>query len=91
MARANRICKICGKKYYFCPSCTNDSRPSWYGMFHDENCKNIFCILTNAFLEKITPAAAKKQLESCDLSNIASFQPSMQEQIRKIMNRPFMG
>ena len=85
MARANRTCKVCGKKYYYCPSCPDIARPSWYGMFHEENCKNIFYILMDFFLGKITKAGAQKKLETCDLSNLTSFDSGIQKQIRDIM------
>lgn len=85
MSKANRTCKVCGKRYYYCPSCPDDTRPSWYCMFHDENCKNIFQILTDSFLNKIPKYTAKKQLEKCNLSNISSFDPDIQEQIKDIL------
>ena len=85
MARANRTCKVCGKKYYYCPSCPDVTKPSWYGMFHGENCKNIFYILMDSFLSKITKDSARKRLEACDLSDLASFDAGIQKQIRDIM------
>lgn len=85
MAKANRTCKVCGTKYYYCPSCPDELRPSWYGMFHDENCKNIFTILTNHFLGKITKSDAKNQLKKCDLSNKDSFDADTQKQIDELL------
>ena len=54
-------------------------------MFHEENCKNIFYILMDSFLGKITKAGARKKLETCDLSNPTSFDAGIQKQIRDIM------
>lgn len=86
MAKANRTCKICGRKYHYCPSCSGELRPSWYGMFHDENCKNIFYILTDVFLAKTTKAAARKRLSKCDLSEMASFNTDVKKQLDDILH-----
>lgn len=85
MSRANRTCKVCGKRYYYCPSCPDEIKPSWYGLFHEENCKNIFYILMDSFLGKITRSEAKKMLVACDLSNLSSFHEVIRNQIKDIL------
>ena len=43
MARRQRTCYLCGDKYEYCPTCTQDKfKPTWMVEFHSENCKNIF-------------------------------------------------
>lgn len=86
MAKLNRVCKVCGSKYRYCPSCETDLRPTWYAMFHDENCKNIFMILTDEFLKKITTLEAKKELKKCDLSNSDNFTESIKKHLDNVMN-----
>lgn len=68
----NKTCICCGKKYRYCNSCAEDAlKPTWYGIFHNENCKNIYTI-TNDYKSndsnKLTREEAKKLLDGCDLS-----------------------
>lgn len=43
MGKLNRTCFTCGKRYSYCPSCESDKdKPSWYGLFHDLSCKDVF-------------------------------------------------
>lgn len=88
MARTNRVCKICGKKYYFCPNCNENlanPKPSWYESFDSENCKNIFAILVDNFLEKDTNEVTKTKLSDCDLTDIENFDEDTRKQIEDII------
>ena len=83
MGKTNRICKTCGKAYYYCPSCTKSLiSPQWMLMWDTENCKNIFEIVSNYAQGIISKDVARKQLEKCDLKNRYSFK----ENIRKLLD-----
>ena len=85
MARRSRECYLCGAKYSFCGSCTNDrAKPAWMSEFHEENCKNIFDICTRYNLGMISKDEAKTALKECDLSNKESFKSYVQYDIANI-------
>lgn len=80
-----RECYLCGKKYKYCPSCSQDRmKPSWMAEFHEENCKNIFDICTRYNMQMLTKSDAKKALEACDLSNKENFKDFVQRDIANI-------
>lgn len=86
MARRNRECYLCGEKYSYCPTCTNDkNKPSWMAEFHSENCKNIFQICTNFNLGTMTKHEAQAALEQCDLSNKENFKSYVQHDLENIL------
>lgn len=82
----NRVCKVCGKAYRYCPSCEdNGPNENWKILCHDENCMRIFNICTNHFFKKITDAQAVCELEKLDLSNFENFNDTNKKQIKQIM------
>lgn len=87
MKKTNRTCIVCGERYYYCPSCQDDMRPTWHVLFHEENCKNIFNILENHFLEKISTESAYEQLNKCDLSKIDNFREDIKNQATDIIKK----
>lgn len=46
MAKPNRVCKACGKSYYYCPTCGNN-KPSWYKLYDCEECKDTYKALAD--------------------------------------------
>lgn len=86
MARLNRTCKVCGKKYRYCPSCDEDmNMPKWRAMFHDENCMKIFNILSANGVGRVSDIEAKRRLSRCDISAAASFDENIKNHIDVIM------
>lgn len=86
--RNNRTCICCGEKYRYCNSCQEDAlKPSWYGIFHNENCKNIYTI-TNEYKSnngnKLTKEEAKVLLDNCDLSYKDSLHHTIVETLNEI-------
>ena len=74
MGRRTRECLLCGIKYEYCPTCSQDKmKPTWMAEFHDENCKNIFDIATRFNMQLLTKEEAKAAMEKCDLSNKENF------------------
>lgn len=85
MGRRTRECYLCGEKYHYCPTCTQDkSKPTWMVEFHEENCKTIFQLCTDFNMKFLTKDEAKKALSKCNLSNKASFRASVQKTIATI-------
>lgn len=85
MGKRTRECYLCGKKYSYCPTCSQDRmKPAWMAEFHDENCKNIFDICTRFNMNLISKVEAQKALSTCDLSFKESFKGYVQKDIKNI-------
>lgn len=70
----NRICLACGKAYEYCSSCSGSlNTPVWKNIFHTENCKNVFEIVSDYAQNVITKETAKTKLQKCDLSQSNTF------------------
>ena len=86
MGRRQRECYLCGFKYEYCPTCSQDrTKPSWMAEFHSENCKDIFDICTRFNMELFTKEEAKEAIEKCDLSNKLNFRPSVQNTLSNLL------
>lgn len=80
-----RECYLCGEKYGYCPSCSQDKyKPAWMATFHSENCKNIFDIATRFNMQLLTKEEAKAVMEQCDLSNKSNFKSYVQRDLENI-------
>lgn len=85
MGRRTRKCYLCGEKYSYCPTCSQDkNKPMWMAEFHSESCKNIFDICTRFNMELMDKDEAAIALLECDLSNKESFKPYVQTDIDNI-------
>ena len=85
MGRRTRECLLCGTKYEYCPTCSQDKmKPSWMAEFHNENCKNIFDICTRFNMQLMDKAEAQVALKECDLSGKANFKPFAQKDFENI-------
>lgn len=85
MGRKTRECYLCGEKYQYCPTCSQDRmKPSWMSEFHDENCKNIFDICTRFNMQLMSKTEARTALSNCDLSQKANFKDYVQRDITNI-------
>lgn len=86
MGKTNRICKTCGKEYYYCSNCDKSlNSPQWMLMWDTENCKNIFEIVSNFDQGIYTKEEASKKLEKCNLKEKYSFNEKISALIDKIM------
>ena len=85
MGRRTRSCYLCGSKYDYCPTCSQDKmKPSWMAEFHSENCKNIFDIATRFNMQLLTKEEAKAAMEQCDLTNKENFKSYVQRDLENI-------
>ena len=84
--QANRVCKTCGKKYFYCSNCDKkNNSPEWMLMWHDENCKNIFEAVSLYIQKKISKEDANKRLQKCDLKVLYSFPDKIRGIIEEII------
>ena len=89
MGRRTRECYLCGEKYEYCPTCSQDKmKPTWMVEFHKENCKVIFDTCTRYNMDMITKEEAKAILDACDLSNKANFKSYVQKDLANIFAEP---
>lgn len=89
MAKRSRECYLCGEKYQYCSSCSQDRmKPSWMAEFHEENCKNIFDICTRFNMGMISKEDAQNALSVCDLSNKENFKYYVKRDIANIFAKP---
>lgn len=68
MAKLNRTCGICRKKYSYCPSCAADEKkPTWMAIFCSENCRELYNVITNYKSNIISKEDAFIKVNSLDL------------------------
>lgn len=68
MGKDNRICYLCGEKYSYCPTCSEDTfKPSWYSMWCSEYCKDVDQILAAHTVKVISIEEAKQKLLDLNL------------------------
>ena len=79
----NRKCIVCGESYYHCGHCDEPIKPSWYTIFHDENCHDIYDAVANIYPIQ-GKEATKQALDKLDLSNKENFHPNIIKLINEI-------
>ena len=85
MRENNKTCICCGKKYTYCPSCSEfDKYPKWMNIYHDENCREIFMVTSDFIAGDIVKDEAKARLDKCDLSKMSTFHATIQKAINDI-------
>lgn len=81
-----RKCIVCGKEYYYCPNCANDSsKPTWMFIFHDDNCREIYKIASGYIGNVYSKEIAKKMISKCDLSDKDNFENSVKNALSEIL------
>ena len=86
MGQTNRICKTCGKAYYYCSNCDKSiSSPQWMLMWDTENCKTIFETVSNYAQGIDSKEVARKKLEKCDLKMKYAFNKNIARLVDEIM------
>ena len=80
----NRSCIVCGRSYYFCNHCQDgEIKPSWFNIFHNQNCHDIYDAVANIYPEQ-GKKAAKEELDKLDLSNKENFHQNITKLINEI-------
>lgn len=84
----NRICLTCGNSYEYCGACPSGlNSPTWKNLFDEENCKDVFEIVSDYAQKTIFKETANRKLLKCDLSNTGKFKSNIQSLISEIMER----
>lgn len=80
----NRKCIVCNCSYYFCNHCQDgEVKPSWYNIFHDQNCHDVYDAVANILPLK-GKEAAKEALDKLDLSDKENFHSNIIKSINEI-------
>lgn len=86
MAKSNKICYLCGKKYHYCPTCSPDiNKPSWYAMWCSEECKNLDQILASHTLKQISIEEAKEKINALKLKDVKFVDDNVEKHYNEIM------
>ena len=84
--QTNRVCKTCGKSYFYCSHCDEPTNsPEWMLMWDTKNCKMIFEIVSAYVQRQINKSTAKERLEKCDLRQLYTFKESVRKVIEEIL------
>lgn len=84
----NAHCKICGKGYHICASCSEQkSFNTWRAVTDTPAHFQIYSALHSYTLSKDTKKA-QSQLRQCNLSGLENFYPEIQSAIREILGEP---
>ena len=87
--QTNRVCKTCGKEYYFCSSCKKTlNSPQWMLLWHDENCKFVYEIVSDYAQNHISKEVARERLNKCNLKVEYTFTEKIRKYIDEIMTIP---
>lgn len=87
MAKSNRECYSCSKKYYYCPQCSNEiKKEAFYNMFCCERCSKIFKLLTDESLKKISTLDSKSELIKLNVTLDEEFKGSVKKHIEKVLS-----
>ena len=82
----NRTCLVDGKKYSYCPSCSQDkNKPAYMATFCSENCMKLFMAASDYAANEISKEDAKKIVDKADLSNRKNFKASINKFIAEIL------
>jgi hypothetical protein len=84
----NATCTVCGKNYYLCIACDRHKstwRP-WMVIVDDENCYNIYDIVSKYIAHDITKEQAKELLNTVDLTDLDNFRSLMKSKIKEILD-----
>ena len=82
----NRKCCICGRSYSYCPTCGEDAgKPTWYFIFDDLNCHDIYEVCTQYRDGEIDTKVAYEKISKLDISDLDNFPEVTQSQIKEII------
>lgn len=84
MAKANRECCVCQKRYEYCNSC-NHHDPSWKASFCSEECRKIYDTLIAYNNKRIDAETAKKELADCLPEDFENFREGSKRLLTEIL------
>lgn len=89
MSKYERTCIVCGKVTEYCPYCAQYAHmPNWHTIYCSENCKELFDIVSNYKIGKLTDDEVNEQVLKCDLSYKDRLNVKIRETIEKFESKP---
>ena len=87
MAKLNRTCTICHKKYSYCPTCAVDSnKPTWMAVFCCEGCKDLYNLINDYRYKLLSKEEAFYKLNGLDLSNVDKLPDNFKFMLNEILS-----
>lgn len=81
-----RKCIVDGTSYKYCNKCSGyNAKETWRTLYCSENCLKIFNVCSKYVGGNIAIADAKKELDSCDLTNKENFASGIKKNVMDIM------
>jgi hypothetical protein len=86
----NATCAVCGNGYYLCIACNRNKTTwkPWMVIVDNENCYNVYDIVSKYIANDITKEEAKELLNQVDLSGLDGFRSLMKSKIKEILEIP---
>ena len=73
--------------YYYCPSCPLEGQLAlWHLAFDTPNCRQLFSICRQYFLQSISGREAAILLKECDLNDLSRFSYPIQKQLLSLLD-----
>lgn len=85
MARGDRICELCGKKYVYCPSCKKGNPvETWRYKYCGEDCRKIFRACADFHFGHMNASQAQDYLKDIDLSDKTKYSDDIRMELSAI-------
>lgn len=85
MARGERICITCGKKYVYCPNCQKgDPSETWRNIYCSDECRDIYKICNSFAFGHINVETAKKQLDKYGITDRSKYNEDVRKSLSAI-------
>lgn len=90
MAKSNRTCLACRKKYSYCPTCSRADalKPRWYSEFCCETCKDLWKSLVKFNMGMLTKEETREIISNLELKPLDSYAACVQRDYAKVMVKP---
>lgn len=86
MAKVNRTCIVCHKKYSYCGTCAADiNKPTWMAVFCCENCRTLYNTINDYRRGSLSKEKAADILNKLDHSSAEELPKNFKESFDEIM------
>lgn len=79
-----RFCIFCQKSYSYCPSCSNNSEPSWKFNFDSEKCHDLYDVIAgyNIGIKKIEDV--KAVMDKYNVTDYSEYSEKLQNELKNL-------